>query len=126
MHQQMLQSEFAGFNVAVLKAATNTSANRNTNDTTAITATAAADFATAFNTAGNHSHHRVRRFRHRGAPQPSPRVAATDTANTTITSIATAATDNTTTANAKPIIKHCRRRNHYHHLCHTTHKPLVE
>jgi hypothetical protein len=81
----MLRSEFAGFNVAVLKAATNTTANRNTTDTIAITATAAADYATAFTIEGTTA---------------TTALTATDTADTTITPIATAATATTTTANA--------------------------
>ena len=50
MHEQMLWSDFAFFNVAVLKAVTKTTANSNTADTTTITATAAADYATATTT----------------------------------------------------------------------------
>jgi hypothetical protein len=50
MHEQTLRSEFACFNVAVVKA-TNATANSNTTDTTTITATAAANYATAFRTA---------------------------------------------------------------------------
>ena len=46
----MLLSEFAGFNVAVLKAATNTTANSNTTHTTTIT--------TVKTTAGRHCHNR--------------------------------------------------------------------
>jgi hypothetical protein len=76
-HAQMTRSEFAGFNVAVLKAATNTTANRNTTDTTAIIATAAADYATAFTIEGTTA---------------APALTATATAGTTITPIATAAT----------------------------------
>jgi hypothetical protein len=50
MHKQILRSEFACFNVAVLKTATNATDNSNTTDITQFNATAAADYANGFST----------------------------------------------------------------------------